>query len=217
MTDIHGGNIREMSEWVGKPEESFIDFSANINPLGFPNNLVMVILMNIFSIKNYPDIAYKRLSDTIAEYHSLPPESVIAGNGSTEIFHLLPGALNIEKALIPIPTFSEYENACKHAGIPVEHLLTSEEEGFCIDLDMLQSRIESISVPSALFLCNPNNPTGVLLDRETIVKILDISEGCGLYVIIDEAFIEFYANYREYESCPLLYGFPVFPDLQFLN
>ncbi len=109
---IHGGNIYEAALELGIPENAIIDFSASINPLGIADNVKNVIRDELDSLVHYPDPDTQLLRQFLAKHHGIESDSIICGNGSTELIYLLPRALKPEKVLITAPTFSEYERAC---------------------------------------------------------------------------------------------------------
>jgi threonine-phosphate decarboxylase len=190
----HGGNIYNIAEELGIPESRLIDFSASINPLGISKKVKDVISKEIDKLVNYPDTDAKMLRHKIAEYHDIDPETVICGNGSTELIYLIPRSLKPDKVLIPAPTFTEYERACKTANyeLRVMSYELKKEDSFKVKPDEFISAIEALSFNSQLiFLCNPNNPTGHLLKREEVLEIAEASRKMKCCLIVDEAFIDF--------------------------
>ncbi len=199
----HGGNVYRISEETGIPVGKLLDFSASINPLGISGRVKEVINGELDNLVNYPDPDTKALKHKIAQYHGIDAESVICGNGSTELIYLLPRVLRPKKVLVTAPTFSEYERAC---GLSQESRVMSYESGkdkkFRINADdfisVMQGRRNSeLKTPySSLksdmaFLCNPNNPTGGLLSREDVLRIADAARDAGCVLVVDEAFIDF--------------------------
>lgn len=196
----HGGNIYRIAEEIGIAESRLIDFSASINPLGISEKVKDVIKRELNSLVNYPDPDTKMLRHKIAEYHDIDPETIICGNGSTELIYLIPRALKSGMALIPAPTFSEYERACRlSAELRVESYELTEENSFKIKSDEFISAITTLSFNSKLqtlnsklaFLCNPNNPTGHLLKRDEVLAIAEAARKMKCYLVVDEAFIDF--------------------------
>ncbi|MEW6713581.1 MAG: threonine-phosphate decarboxylase CobD [Nitrospirota bacterium] len=189
----HGGNIYRIAEEIGIPAEKLIDFSASINPLGISEKVKDVIKRELNSLVNYPDPDTKMLRHKIAEYHDIDPETIICGNGSTELIYLIPRALKPKTVLIPTPTFSEYERACRLSSeLRVESYELKEENSFRIIADEFISTIEALSFNSQLiFLCNPNNPTGHLLKRDKVLAIAEAARKMKCYLVVDEAFIDF--------------------------
>lgn len=189
MQETHGGNIYILSEKLRLNEKNIIDFSASINPLGIPESVNSAIKDNIKYLYNYPDPDAKRLRLQIAKHHKINLESIICGNGSTELIYLVARALRPERVLIPAPTFSEYERACKTSSkFKVQSLKLKSENNFDIETENF---INSMKGCEMAFLCNPNNPTGRVLKKADVIKIADASKKLKCYLIIDEAFIDF--------------------------
>lgn len=189
MQETHGGNIYALSEKLRLNEKNIIDFSASINPLGIPESVNSAIKDNIKYLYNYPDPDAKRLRLQIAKHHKINPESIICGNGSTELIYLVARALRPERVLIPAPTFSEYERACEiSCKLRVESYQLKQENDFDIDPDKFIQKMKGCDVA---FLCNPNNPTGRALKKADVIKIADASRKLKCYLIVDEAFIDF--------------------------
>ena len=92
--------------------DKLVDFSASINPLGVSDKVKQAIESDLDNLVHYPDPDTVELRRRIAQYHNIDGESIICGNGSTELIYLIPRALKPQKVLIPCPTFSEYEKAC---------------------------------------------------------------------------------------------------------
>jgi len=208
----HGGNIYRISEESGIPKERLMDFSASINPLGVSRMVQTEIKKEMKNLHNYPDTDTKELRDKIAEYHGIDPERILCGNGSTELIYLIPRALKPEKVLIPAPTFSEYERACRTTSykLQVKSYKLRRENNFEINTDEFISAMEGrgsskrrtpngsteLAEVSELkcnmaFLCNPNNPTGRLLTKDSVLKIADAAKRLKCYLVVDEAFIDF--------------------------
>jgi threonine-phosphate decarboxylase len=119
MKESHGGNIYLLAERLGIREDEVIDFSASINPLGVPGSVQSALCENMKCLFNYPDPDAGRLRRKIAGHTGLSPDSIICGNGSTELIYLVVRALRPASVLIPVPTFSEYERAvrCEGSGV----------------------------------------------------------------------------------------------------
>ncbi len=182
----HGGNIRKLALKAGRSPEELLDFSANINPLGPPDWLRPLISSRLSSLVHYPDPDSSFLRASISNHYGVKEEDVLVGNGSTEIIHLLPRALPIDGALIPVPSYSDYANAVELAGKVVKKTLLKEEEGFQLDLSVLD---KEISAGQLVFIGQPNNPTGLLADRVAL-KTLALRHP-SVFFVMDEAFLDF--------------------------
>ncbi|KXG78917.1 threonine-phosphate decarboxylase CobD [Thermotalea metallivorans] len=190
----HGGNIYEMAEKLGIPPYEIIDFSANINPLGVPDSFRKAMLENISILANYPDPRYKNLIQSIARYHGIREDYIIVGNGAAEVIFSLISGLKPRKALLLAPTFLEYERALIKAGCEVKHYLLKEELDFRVDEGFFKAIDEDTDL---VILCNPNNPTGQLVDRRMKDTILEICRERRIGLMVDEAFNEFLACPQE--------------------
>lgn len=182
----HGGNIRKLALEAGRSPEELLDFSANINPLGPPDWLRPLISSRLSSLVHYPDPDSSSLRASISNHYGVKEEDVLVGNGSTEIIHSLPRTLSIDSALIPVPSYSDYVNAVELAGKLVEKIFLKEEEAFQLDLSLLNKKISSGQL---VFIGQPNNPSGLLVDPVAL-RTLALKHPSTLFVI-DEAFFDF--------------------------
>ena len=183
----HGGDIYTYSECL--------DFSANCNPLGTPESVKKAVMDSLDSLKDYPQVGYAPLRRAIAEYEDVLPEHVICGNGAAELVFSLCQAVRPHKALIPVPTFAEYEQALESVGCEVEHVLLREEDGFQMKdnfIDWLHKDLDMV------FLCNPNNPTGILTDREFLFRVLRVCRELEILLVVDECFLDFVEQGMKY-------------------
>ncbi len=180
----HGGKFREAALQGTTQAPPPMDFSANINPLGAPP-LESVVLKELESIGYYPDNKYTEFRSAIARFVDVEPENVVPGNGSSEIIRLFAEMVLEEGdlALIPFPTFGEYENQSLLSGARVKRIET-DSKGMPIISD------PDLSDAKALFVCNPNNPTGALIPREDIAALAKRCERNEVFLLVDEAFIE---------------------------
>lgn len=195
MEHYHGGNIAAAVKKYGLNEDSIIDFSANINFLGLPEIVVEGIRDNLHQLVHYPEpdaVSFKQIAvDKIGvNYHN-----VIAGNGAVDLIYQFVKVIKPATALILEPTFSEYELAVRSIGGRVKHLNLSRDNFFAPDVSRIKEEISDVEL---LFLCNPNNPTGQLLERHKIIDLLDYAVKQGVFLFIDEAFINFIDQPADY-------------------
>lgn len=186
MLTGHGGNLREMGNRFGIAPEKIVDFSASVNPLGFPESLVPSLRAGTRRIHRYPDPFYRDLRTRIGDEFSLSPERIAVGNGSSELIHLLPRAVPHRRWLVVAPGYSDYADACRKAGKTVRFFYVKPEDGFRPDWIGFEGHL---SKTDAVILGNPNNPTGVLADRTEILTLALRWE--KILFVVDEAFIDF--------------------------
>jgi histidinol-phosphate aminotransferase len=139
------------------------------------------------SLNRYPDGGGVRLREELARRHDVPVEQVVLGNGADELIRLCAVAtLDAgDRAVLPWPSFPSYVVSAASAGAqPVAVPLYGRQ----LDVDRLLSEAHYGS--KLVYLPNPNNPTGVLLDRAEVRRFLDAAPP-DVLVVIDEAYAEY--------------------------
>lgn len=184
----HGGNAQIISRKMDINFEDIIDFSANINPLGMPKSVKNAIIENLNLIEKYPDISYFDLKKSISKFENIKEEDILLGNGAAEVIFSVVRAVNPKNSLIMAPTFSEYEEAVVSLGGNIKYYYLYEENDFKIQDDILDYINNELDL---IFICNPNNPTGVLTSKELLLKILIKSKKNNTKILIDESFLDF--------------------------
>ena len=189
----HGGNA--VFE-AGK--SNIIDLSANINPLGIPQSITDAILKEVYNINSYPDHFSNELRQHIGLFENISPDWVFCGNGASDIIFRLPRALQAKKVLVTAPTFSDYERSAHSFGSEVIYYSLTAHNHFAVN-DKIIEFIQRKS-PDIVFICNPNNPTGQLTEVAIIEEVLDYCEKIGAKVVVDECFLDFVKQAKEYTS-----------------
>ncbi|WP_318358394.1 threonine-phosphate decarboxylase CobD [Enterobacter sp.] len=187
----HGGNIREAAGLLGIAPEALLDFSANINPAGMPPSLVRALVDNIHVAGRYPDVEYRSLHQQLAAHHALPEAWVLAGNGETEAIFTLVHGLAPRRALLVTPGFAEYRRALTLVGCEIRDFALREDDGWQVTEAILDALTPDLD---CLFLCTPNNPTGLMPDENLLSAIAARCKTEGIALILDEAFIDFIAG-----------------------
>ena len=184
----HGGNAKEISRENKLEYEKIIDFSANINPLGMPCSVKKAIIQGVDQIEKYPDITYFELKKAIGEFENISEEDIVIGNGAAEVLFNVVRGIKPNNALILAPTFSEYEEAVRAESGNITYYELKEENNFYIKEDILDYIDDNLDL---IFICNPNNPTGVLTERNLLIKVLEKALKKNVIVVIDESFLDF--------------------------
>lgn len=198
---VHGGNIEELSREFNLDKEKLIDFSANINPLGVNEKVKEAIIDALDKVEKYPDITYYNLKSAISNFEDIDYKNLVLGNGAAEIIFNLVRAINPKKVLIPAPTFSEYEEASLSINSSIEYYYLKEEKNWNIDEEILDLINEDIDI---VFICNPNNPTGVITDKDILLRIIKKARKTKTIVAIDESFLDFVKDSHKYSLVRLL-------------
>ena len=184
---IHGGDVYH--------HQGCIDFSANCNPLGTPRKVKEAIIESLDHINDYPQVGCFPLKKAIAEYEHTDFSQVICGNGAAEVIFTLCRAVSPKKALVPAPTFAEYQQALYSVGCQVEFFYLDEKKQFRLDEDFISALTPDLDI---IFLCNPNNPTGLLVEKEVLKKLLDRCRQFDIFMAVDECFLDFVPEPEKY-------------------
>lgn len=146
---IHGGNIGPYLKAGERflKRDKVVDFSVSINPLGLPPRVEDAILKNIRVILRYPDPDSKGLKSIISAFYGINQSSILAGNGSIELIHLIPRALKARNALIIGPTFSEYEFAVRLNGARAFFALPGLRLGYLVGQRRMIERLSKFQYP----------------------------------------------------------------------
>ncbi len=182
----HGGNIYDMAQKLSCVPSEIIDMSSNLNPIGPPPGLITFLKENMNIITTLPEVDSKRVVYAFSNRYDLTSESVLAGNGTTQFIYSLPPALETKNALILGPTYSDYADACIMHGVSFVYSMAEESRAFEPDINQIRSHIKGFDT---IFICNPNNPTGVLIPA-TELELLCRSFPKKNF-IIDESYLPF--------------------------
>jgi threonine-phosphate decarboxylase len=192
LNKVHGENIYEVAARQGLDLAKIIDFSASINPLGLsPKAQKRILREGLTAVLHYPDSQSSEVRKGLAEYHRIPEDRILPGAGSTEFIYSIPRILELNRILLVTPAFSEYENALESGERrPKIHFFeTREEDGFELNVEGLLLALTQGY--DALYLCNPNNPTGILTEKKDLLRVLAQAEREKVWFVLDEAFIDF--------------------------
>ncbi|MCC5910263.1 MAG: threonine-phosphate decarboxylase [Clostridiaceae bacterium] len=204
----HGGNIFEIQRNCNIDKNQLLDYSANINPLGVPQTFKKIMKESLEDIEHYPDIHYDALKTAIEKYYTIDKSHIYLGNGAAEIIFNTIRAIAPKKSILLAPTFSEYAKALNAVDSVIEEVHLKKEDEFSLDMEEL---IETIDTSTDLVvLCNPNNPTGTLIETKDIVKLLKKCHEKNTYLMIDEAFMDFIEEDKFYS---MLHSYKLYPHL----
>jgi len=202
---VHGGEVWQVAGITGLKREEILDFSSSVNPLGPSPRALEAIKSSLGQVSIYPDSKSTELRRGIANHFGGISESnVIVGNGSTEIIYLFAETFmeRDDVALIPAPTFGEYESAVRKAGEPKSVRLNAD---FHVELDTFLREMRGAKI---VFLCNPNNPTSVLMAPEVLKLIIERALEEGVIVFLDEDFLEFVDGERHFSMISKIAKYP---------
>lgn len=184
-TLVHGG------DWAGFAAEYGampLDFSANVSPLGVPDEVRRAIEQAAAQADRYPDPLCRALRAAIAQKEAVPAEYILCGNGAADLIFRAVLARKPRKALVTAPSFAEYAAALETVDCEIVRYALKEERDFRLEADFLQAITPDMDM---VFLCQPNNPTGLTSPRELLLRIAERCRDCGILLVLDECFTDF--------------------------
>lgn len=185
----HGGDVRAMARNLDCEVSDLLDFSANLNPLGPPECLRQVVSRHLSEVVHYPDPSCAALCEALSRMMSVPQGHIVCGNGSTELLFAVPAVLGAKRAIIPVPSYSDYATAARRSGLEVELVLYPVESG--IDWQKMESRLTGDEL---VVVGQPGNPVGNLFDLNEFQVVAQRHP--KTFFLIDEAFADFVEGYE---------------------
>ncbi len=187
----HGGDVWGFSRKYNTPLEQVLDFSGPINFLGPSQKAVEAVKQQSRLIRFYPDPNPAELRAEIARYvgHGVTEKNIILGNGSIELIYMIAEVFPCNfKAVIPVPSFTEYEKA----------VLRVHGETIFVQLPLVNFGLEIERIKKAvtedtklMFVCNPHSPSGALYSRDMVLDLLKFCKEKDIILSVDENYIEF--------------------------
>ena len=187
--EFHGSDLEKIADYYHLDKEKIVLFGANVNPLGLSGQVKKDLAEHLDIISSYPDRDYTDLKKAIAAYTNTSPEHIVVGNGSTELISLLISQRAPKRALLLGPTYSEYARELNLVGGTLEYYNLKEEQDFRLDISDLTDTLKSDI--DLLIICNPNNPTSSAISTADMKKLLTVCRSLGIFVMIDETYVEF--------------------------
>jgi threonine-phosphate decarboxylase len=181
----HGGKALMFARDRCVDYRDVLDFSANINPLGPSQKAIEAIAQAIDLIGVYPDEYPVRLTRCLSERLQIPTDTILAGNGATDLLYFWIRSIRPKRATLIVPTFVEYRRALESTGCEIETVQLAAADFF-----RLPARMNATEL---VILTNPNNPTGAYMPPEEMIEWVGRFDS-STQIFIDEAFIEFTAQ-----------------------
>jgi threonine-phosphate decarboxylase len=189
----HGGQLRHIAATFNIPAGDLLDFSANINPEGPPPSVLSTLRASLddpTTLTTYPDLDQFELRQAIARYTGVTPQHIAVANGFVPLLEAALHTLPIRRCLLPLPCFSEYRPAVARGGIEAIPCTLNAEVDFAYDLDAMFAEPHD-----SVLIANPQNPSGVLHDREFMLTLVERAAQKSIHVLLDEAFIDYAPNH----------------------
>ena len=185
MKLVHGG------DWAGYRAEfgcDALDFSANVSPLGLPAGVAAAITNALPTADRYPDPLCRELRAALAGAEGVPADWILCGNGAADLIFRLALAVRPRRALLPAPTFAEYETALQTVGCAVQRVFLREENEFAVTEEFIDAVTPETDI---VFLCQPNNPTGQVTPPALVERLVRRCAECSAVLVVDECFLDF--------------------------
>lgn len=176
----HGGDIYR--------NKVKMDFSVNVNPLGIPDSVKRALIEAAGECGKYPDIKAEELTKSVAGMAGVSEDSLLFGNGASELFMAIVHAVKPERIVIPVPSFYGYEWSAGSTGAEVVYYEMKEEHQFSLEEGIKEFLTEGTDL---LFLANPNNPVGNMIEASLLEEIAEYCKEKGILIVMDECFLEF--------------------------
>ena len=203
MSKIHGGNIFQFAHEQRIEPYEVVDFSANINPLGPSQRGLDALNAQLRYISHYPDATNDDVLNAIADTYGMNKHQIIVGNGAAELLYAICRLPGYTGAFVPAPGFSEYKEALEASKIPVRDIFYRPREDDngkpyfevpYLALETFAAELKGQDGRIIVFLGNPNNPDGTLLDKDHIRTVASMLKDANSLLVIDESFIDFVGN-----------------------
>ena len=203
MSNIHGGNIFQFAHEQRIEPYEVIDFSANINPLGPSQRGLSALEAQLRYISHYPDATNDDVLNAIADTYGMNKDQIAVGNGAAELLYAICRLPGYTGAFVPAPGFSEYKEALEASQIPVRDIYYRPREDDngkpyfevpYLALETFAAELKGQDGRIIVFLANPNNPDGTLLDKNHIRTVASMLKDANSLLVIDESFIDFVGN-----------------------
>ncbi len=179
----HGGDwAGYAAEYGGAPP---LDFSANVSPLGLPAGVAAALRACAPGCDRYPDPLCRALCAAIGQAEGVPPAWVLCGSGAADLIWRAALAIRPARALVTAPAFAEYAAALDAVGCETERYYLKDEKDYRLDAGFLDAIRPGVGL---VFLCEPNNPTGLTSPRPLLEAVCARCRTVGAALVVDECF-----------------------------
>lgn len=179
-------SVKELQPYVVNPIVCSVKLDANEGSKDLFKDLVKQ-LGEEFYLNVYPDDSYIDLKKAICNYVGCKTSNICVGNGSSELLDLcIKTFVDRDELILSLdPSFAMY---CIYAKIfDTKYIGATSDDDFVINTDKVIDLIKEKD-PKVTIICNPNNPTGSMIKKDDVIRIIKSTDNI---VIVDEAYMEF--------------------------
>lgn len=197
-----GKPIEEVKKELGLDE--VIKLASNENPYGSSSLVAEAIQAELSQLSLYPDGSSAELTTVLAEHLGVERNQIIFGCGSDEVIALITRAFILPKdeSIMADQTFSVYKsNVDIEGGVSIEVPLKDGVH----DLDAMLAAVTDHT--KIIWICNPNNPTGTIVEHDNLISFLN-QVPAHVLVVLDEAYCEFVTDENYSDGVSLLNQYP---------
>ncbi|MGY5853060.1 MAG: histidinol-phosphate transaminase [Candidatus Thorarchaeota archaeon] len=180
--------LRPYSQETTTPQDNLLRLDSNENLL-LPVSYLQDILRDAVARTDprvYSDGSIRQLTDAISEYVEMGSNEIVISAGGDALIELVAGPIMApwDTALLIEPTFSMYRKCLTVHDRKIRTVSLGED--FSLDVEQVRENLRGTD--EVIFLCSPNNPTGIQFDREDVQAIVESTDGL---VVLDEAYVEY--------------------------
>ena len=202
QSGTHGGDWAGYRDRYGKDP---LDFSINVSPSGIPAEVKKALRAAASEVDRYPDPFCRELCRKLAKAEQVLPDQILCGNGAADLIGRIVQAVKPKKGLVTAPSFSEYRQAMEQFDVSCARIFLKEDHAFRLQEDFPERIPEDVQL---VFLCQPNNPTGVTTETSLLLRILERCREIGAVLVMDECFVDLLDDPRNHTMKPCLSRYP---------
>lgn len=177
-------------------------YNSNLNPMGVPESVKKAMTDLSNAVIRYPDEYYPALKKAVAQYAGCKENQLVLGSGSSDLLRTFIGTLAPKKAMVLVPSFTEYEKILNIYGCDIEYYQLKEEDNYTFDIADFVGHLDSSL--DLIILGNPNNPTSQIISRDDMETMAAVCKELDTFLLIDEMYIEFVDKYQDITAIGLV-------------
>lgn len=183
--------------------EEVIKLASNENPIGYSPKAKAAMLDEIDQLYLYPDGASVELTAVLAQKLGVSDNQIIFGTGSSDIILMICRAYltSADETIMADETFSQYKHNCEVENAKIVEVPLKDGKH---DLPAMLAAINEKT--KVLWICNPNNPTGTIVEHEQLVQFLQ-QVPAHVLVVLDEAYCEYVTDEQFTDGVKLIQQF----------
>jgi histidinol-phosphate/aromatic aminotransferase/cobyric acid decarboxylase-like protein len=185
----HSPTIHSLQRSLGREDLRLHDYCIPVNPYYPTKEMFTQFRARLEKVLKFYPSSNEDITQVLARTLGLHPDTIVLANGSTELITWIDWLFVKESIAVPVPTFGRWTDQPSETGKQVHPFMRHAEEQYMIDVDRLVDFCHTRNI-RALALCNPNNPTGALLEPHDAIRMIDELSDLDV-IVVDESFLDF--------------------------